>query len=337
MTHNWPVYGHDWAVTHLQKAMANQRVRHAYLITGPESVGKRTLAHAFIMALNCAHEDWQARPCGQCRSCKRVYSGNHPDLIYAENDPQSGALKIDAIRAVTRLLALKPFDSRYRIGLFEHFERAQPRAQDALLKTLEEAPPHAILVVLAPSTDKILPTIISRCQHIPLRPVSAEAIRDALQLHGADEARATQLARLSAGRIGWAFAALQDEMVYQQREQALDILAEIVFSDRAKRFKIAEGLAKDAARDRHSLRMLLDLWMSYWRDVLLLALDSPVKPANSHRRQEMERILVVTVPFAARRAIAATGKMLALLDTNANLRLGLEVMLLDYPGLTRGR
>lgn len=335
--HNWPVYGHDWAVEHLQKAMRHGRVRHAYLITGPESVGKRTLAHAFVMALNCAQEDFTARPCGQCRSCKRVFSGNHPDLIYAENDPQTGTLKIDAIRAATRLLALKPFDSRYRIALFEDFDRAQARAQDALLKTLEEAPPHALLILLAPSTDKILPTILSRCQHIALRPVASEVISAVLAWHGADETRAAQLARLSAGRIGWALSALHDESIYQNHETALDMLVEVIGSDRARRFKVAEGLAKDAGKDRHSLRMLLDLWMTYWRDMLLLTLDSPVKPSNSHRRAEMERLMVGMSPADARQALAATRRMVALLDTNANLRLGLEVMFLDYPGLVRGR
>ena len=156
--HDWPVYGHDWAVAQLGKSMDFGRVRHAYLITGAESIGKSTLAHLFAMALNCTHPDEAARPCGECRSCHLIFSGNHPDILYAEQDPSTGALKIDAIRAVMRSLAMKPFEARYRIAIFDHFDAAQPRAQDALLKTLEEPPPSAILILTATREEALLST-----------------------------------------------------------------------------------------------------------------------------------------------------------------------------------
>ena len=111
ITHtHWSVYGHEWAVEFLQKAMTHGRTRHAYLITGTPNIGKNTLTHAFAMALNCTHAE--SRPCGACRSCKLTFSGNNPDMLYAENDPVSLQLKIDAIRAVTRLIALKPYEAR---------------------------------------------------------------------------------------------------------------------------------------------------------------------------------------------------------------------------------
>src|SRR5690606_21134427 len=143
------------------------------------------------------------------RSCKLIYSQNHPDMLYSERDEKTGRLKIDALRDVMRLLALKPYDSRYRVAIFEGFDHAAPRAQDALLKTLEEPAPHAVLILLAESNENIMPTIVSRCQIIPLRPVSQAEVKGFLQMHGADDERATLLARLSSGRIGWALTALQ--------------------------------------------------------------------------------------------------------------------------------
>jgi len=73
-THHWPVYGHDWAIEHLRKGIANGRTRHAYLIVGTESIGKETLARAFAMALNCTHADEAARPCGVCSACDQSHS-----------------------------------------------------------------------------------------------------------------------------------------------------------------------------------------------------------------------------------------------------------------------
>lgn len=328
----WPVYGHEWAIEYLQKAMAHGRTRHAYLITGTPNIGKNTLAHAFAMALNCTSAE--NRPCGQCRPCKLTFSGNNPDILYAENDPGSLQLKIDAIRAVTRLVALKPYEARYRIAIFHHFDRAQPRAQDALLKTLEEAPPTAVLILMAESTEQILPTIISRCQNIHLRPLSTQAVQAALLQEGAEEEKANLLARLSGGRIGWALAALHEDAVLEQREQALNLLADALSSNRAGRFQIVESLSNDSRNDKDGLRTLLELWQTYWRDVLLLAQDSPIRLMNIDRRAQMEQLLYDTTADHALTALNATRTAIKTIsNTNANVRMVLEVLFLDYPGL----
>ncbi len=334
MTHNWPVYGHDWAVEHLRKALANGRVRHAYLIVGTESIGKETLARAFAMTLNCTHEDEAARPCGVCRSCKLIASGNHPDMMYSELDSGTGALKIEEIRSVTQRIALKPYEARYRIAIFRDFDHARPQAQDALLKTLEEPPPQALLLVLAPSTESLLSTITSRSQVLNLRPVSMDGVREALiQHHGAAPDQADLLARLSGGRIGWAIRALQDPSILEQRTSALDILEELVGMTRAKRFDLAEGLSKD----KLSLYPLLELWQTYWRDVLLIVQGAGDTPANIDRRETIQRLAEMLTLDEALNALKATRTLLDSLTTNLNLRLALEVMFLDYPGLQRER
>jgi DNA polymerase-3 subunit delta' len=328
----WNVEGHDWAVNFLRASLRHGRVRHAYLITGSHNIGKSTLAHAFAAALNCTHEDEARRPCGECSSCKRLRSGNHPDVLYTVQDERSGALRIDTLRALMRDLALKPFSSRYRVAILHDFDHAQPRAQDALLKTLEEPASHAVLLVLAQGLENVLPTIRSRCQWLPLRPVPTEQVRLALVGRGASPEQATLLARLSSGRIGWAIAALENPVVLEERDHILNMLGEAVRGCRAVRFGIADTLKREAEKDRDALRYLLEIWQTFWRDVLLLAQHSPVKPCNTDRVVEMQQWVQRIQPRDAQRALLATRRLLyTTLATNANVLLALETMLLDYP------
>lgn len=328
MTHHWPVYGHDWAVDYLRKGLRHRRIRQAYLLTGTASIGKSTLAHTFAAALNCTHPEVDARPCGACRSCRLMTSGNHPDMVYSELDSATGTLKIDSLREVMRRLSLKPYDARYRIAILANFDKAREQAQDAILKTLEEPPPFAILILLANSVEHTLATIQSRCQTVYLRPVASEVIRTTLiERYGSDPDKAAVLARLSGGRIGWAITAVHDETVLDQRVRALELLEGLLEHSRKERFKLAE----DLSRDKLALRPLLELWQTYWRDLLLLTLHSPVKPVNIDRQAQLERFARRLDPDGVERALKSTARMIGLLETNANVRLMLEVLMLDYP------
>ncbi|MCA9910936.1 MAG: DNA polymerase III subunit [Anaerolineae bacterium] len=327
---HWRVFGHDWAVEQLQRSLIHQRIRHAYLIVGAESVGKETLARAFAMALNCLHEDVIQRPCFECRICRQILSGNHADVLYSQSDPNSGILRIEEVRLMTGRIALKPFDARYRVAIFRDFDNAQPRAQDALLKTLEEPPPHAVLVLLARSQEPVLSTITSRSQMIHLRPASVYDIHQALTSHyAADDVHAEELARLSGGRVGWAIRGLEDEVALEQRSAALDLLEDILSKPRVGRFALAEDLSKD----KLALIPLLELWQSYWRDLLLSITNSGVALMHADRTAHLSRLAALVSETETLIALHATQTMLSTLKTNANVRLALEVMFLDYPGL----
>ena len=333
ISHPWPVYGHGWAVEQLRKSIAYQRIRHAYLITGADSIGKNTLTHVFAMTLNCTHPDEAARPCLECRSCRLTQSGNHPDMLYSELDPTTGALRIDAIRNVMRGLAMKPFEARYRIAIFEHFDNAQARAQDALLKTLEEPPVSAVLILQASAPKALLPTITSRSQILNLRPAALPVVRDVLiERFGADPERAELLARLSAGRIGWAIRALQDDAVLEQRQTALDMLEDCLGRTRAGRFDLAQIIGKE---NKQAVEPLLELWQTYWRDLLLLTRTSRVPPANSDRLISLQQFAIDYSTDEVLKALQATKTLLNNLRYNINLRLALETLFLDYPGLRR--
>ncbi len=327
---SWPIYGHDWAVEHLRKSIAHGRLRHAYLLLGAESVGKNRLAHALAMALNCTHDDEAARPCLTCRSCKLTMSGNHPDMLYSSLDENTGALKIEAIRNVTHHLAMKPYEARYRVAIFQDFDHAQPRAQDALLKSLEEPPPYALLILLAHSAEPILPTITSRSQILHLRPVAAETIHRVLvEQYGADDEHAELLARLSGGRIGWAIQALDTPELLDERETALNLLEDIIGMNRVGRFDVAQELS----RDKLALTPLFELWQTYWRDLLLLTENSAVPIANTDRAEQLQSLANRVTIDEALAALRATSDTLNYLKRPVNTRLALEVMFLDFPGL----
>lgn len=329
---HWGMIGHEWAVDFLRRGLLKGRTRHAYLMTGTRSLGKMKLAQTFAMALNCEQADLTRRPCHQCRSCKSIHSGNNPDLILPPAD-DSGRLKIDAIRHVTRLLALKPYAARYRIAIFDDFDLVAPQAQDALLKTLEEPPAYAVLMLLASSIDRILPTIRSRAQLIPLRPLPLRLVKAHLMTRGSEEERADLIARLSSGRIGWAIAALEDDEVLAFRQDTLDLLRDILAGSRLERIKIADRLSRKVAGDKSRLRDILEIWQTYWRDVLLESFDSAVKPCNSDRKDEIRSLVMRSDAASASRAMKATRRTLRSLATNANLRLALDALFLDYPGL----
>lgn len=329
---NWRVIGHDWAVDFLRGGLLKGRSRHAYLISGSASLGKMTLARSFAMALNCQSEDPNARPCWQCRACKSIANGADPDLLLAAGE--AGApLKIDAIRQVTRMLALKPYAARFRVAILPDFDQIAPLAQDALLKTLEEPAPHAILILLAGHIERVLPTIRSRAQHIPLRPVPAHLIAAQLAARGCPAERSDFIARLSSGRIGWAFSALEDDSVLAFRAEMIDLLCIIVAGRRLQRLKVADELGKRIGRDKAMLRRILEYWTTFWRDVLLQSCGDRGTPCNSDRSADIHALAAQLGTPATHAAITATRATMSALATNANLRLLLDALFLDYPGL----
>lgn len=330
--HNWPVYGHDWAVNHLRKGIAHSRTRHAYLITGVDNIGKRTLAYSLAMALNAPLAGEPGNIDHDHRAARNIRGGAHPDIVLSERDEKTGALKIDAVRALTSKLALKPYEAAYRVAILDDFQFARPQAQDALLKTLEEPAATSVLLVLANTTDGILPTITSRCQVLHLRPLSVATTRAVLEDHyHVPPPDADLIARVSGGRVGWAIqAAAPASDLMATRAAALNALEDALRMNRAGRFAVAEELGKD----KLAALPVLDLWVTYWRDVTVKATGAALPVTNIDREDTLVALAGNVPAEAATRALLATREARTTLQrTNANPRLVLEVMFLDYPGL----
>jgi DNA polymerase-3 subunit delta' len=322
----WPVIGHDWAVDLLRRVVAIGRPPHALLVTGPPNVGKGALARSLAQALLCT--DVQ-RPCGKCRACHLVTTGNHPDLRWVE--PEDGSLKIAQVRELTRQLTLSPLEGPWQIAVLDRFELATAGAANALLKTLEEPPPSVILMLLAQQAEALLPTIVSRCQVIPLRPIPRATIERALiKRWDVPAEKANFLSHTCGGRLGWAISAASSPELLEHRGQRLDDMAKLLHSRRVDRFAYAGNLARESPE---SVLETLELWMGWWRDVLLLVSSSPVPLANIDRRTELAQTAELCDVTIAHSALAALQTAVDQLAHNANTRLVLEILLLDLPFL----
>lgn len=328
----WSIVGHTWAVEQLQRAVEQDEVPHALLLTGPEGIGKSTLARTMVAAMFCQTEGdgprAPQRPCGQCLACRKLTSGNHPDFIVASPEDRTSSLKIDQIREVGRFLALTPKESRYKMVLIQGFDRATTGAANALLKTLEEPPSYAHLILLASNADNLLPTIISRTQQIHLRSLPRPVIAEALaERWGVDAARAERLARVSGGRIGWAVEAATDAEALASMEAALQLLLDVLSQDLPARFETAKTLAKSDAE----LAETLEYWLTFWRDVLLLQTDNPGGLMHTEFREDLERLAQGETVETILRVINRLDWAQTALLANANTQLLVENVLLDLP------
>lgn len=322
-TYSVNVVGHQWAVDLLTRQHNAGRMPQALLLTGPLNVGKGTLARHLAQLLNCTAAN---KPCGVCRSCRKIVSGNHPDVRILDNEHE--ALKIDQVRDLQRGLSLSPVEGQYRVAVLCNFERATGGAANALLKTLEEPASQVVIILTAPDPASLLPTIVSRCQGVTLRPLPLPDVEAALREQwGASAAQAELLASLSAGRLGWAVRALTDESFLERRQARLDDLRDLLQMHRAERLAYAGQLSRDLL----ALKEALTLWLTIWRDVLLLCSGSRAAIVN-HDWQDTLHVL------ASKGTVAQAGEIifklqqaLLNLDRNVNPRLNLEVVLLQLP------
>lgn len=327
---NWEMVGQEWAVEMLQQHIRNAQVRHAYLFCGPQGVGRRTLALHFAQALNCPNPVEPGIPCGTCRACNQIAAMQQADLHVVQAEIEGGVLKVENIRDLQHDLSLTPFESKYRIALLLRFEEANESTQNALLKTLEEPNSRVIILVTAENTEKLLPTIVSRCEVLRLRPVAPGLLSEALQKQGVESGQADLLAHVSGGRPGAALHMVREPQLLEERRQCLQDLLDLEASPLRDRFAYADRITryKDGAREetKEDLRAQLETWLSFWRDVLLVATDAQVPLSNP---DYTEQVHVMAGKLGVR---GAKGKVMAhqqALDRLyfANLRLLMEIVL----------
>jgi DNA polymerase III subunit delta' len=329
VSENWGLLGHEWAVNLLRQHIAHDAVRHAYLLTGPRGVGRRTLALRFAQALNCPNPPAAGEACGTCRTCKQTEAMRYTDLAVIQAETEGGTLKIDQVREIQHILSLKPYQSKYRVAIFLRFHEANPNAQNALLKTLEEAPEHVILVLTADSAEQLLPTIVSRCEIMRLRPLPVEGVTDYLKQNGTQPEFAQLLAHLSGGRPGYALRLQAEPEELTLRTEKLDDLNKLLSASRVEKFAYAEKLSKD----KESFRKVLLIWLSYWRDVMLKSAEAEAPLANIDRTDEITALAGKLSLAQVRKIVSDTELGIERLEKNVNARLLAEVYFLDLPTL----
>jgi len=329
MNNNWDLIGHEWAVDMLKKHVANETTRHAYLFSGPPSLGRHTLALRFAQALNCPTPVSVGVPCGQCRDCRQIAAMQHADLTIIQADAEGGTLKVDQIREARRTLTLKPYQSKYRVSIFLRFQEANDSASNALLKTLEEAPSYAVLILTADNPEQLLPTIVSRCEVLRLRPLKIEEVHKGLVSRGIESGRAKLVAHISGGRFGYALRLVENDDLLETREECLNELLTLLPASRVEKFKYADKLAKD----KDSMRQTILFWLSYWRDVMLRTAQAESPLVNVDRNVEIEDLASRMDLSSARLVVSGLENVLEKMDRNVNSRMLAEVLLLDLPNV----
>jgi DNA polymerase-3 subunit delta' len=333
----WQVIGQSRAIELLRRSLESERLSHAYLFVGQPHVGKTTLAINLAQALNCEQE---TRPCGQCRSCLRIAAGNHPDVQFigrmANTEPgQTGTKKeisIAQIKEVQRSTALQPYEGRYRVFIIDGAEYLNEESANCLLKTLEEPPARVLFILLTVNDSRLLPTIVSRCQRVELFPLSAEVIEQALieQWQVAPE-KARVLSKLCRGSIGWAVSASRDENMLLERSQRLDELLGLNGASLDQRFAFAARLAAQFSKSRDSVEEVLDLWLGWWRDVILAKEGCAQFITNIDRETALLSHAECYSMADIRSFMEAIRGAVVQLGQNANPRLALEVLMLNIP------
>ncbi len=320
----WPVVGHEWALDLLARGLRGGRPSHAYLITGPAQVGKTTVARAFAQALVCERQT--GTPCGECKTCQRVTQGRYPDIQFIAASKNN--IQIDQVRAIQTDAAIAPLEGKHKVFIIREIEQATAPAANALLKTLEEPAPQVILLLTTAHRDRVLPTIISRCQVIGLRPLPLAQVQEALQTRwGVDEERAALLARLSAGRLGWAVAAHTTPELWLARAKYLDDLLTLMSAGHLGRLAYAETLS----RNGDEIELALGLWAAWWRDVLLVQRGLPQALLNLDRKTQVLQQADLFRPEQVTGALTDLTQALRRIKANVNARLALDVLVLRLP------
>jgi DNA polymerase-3 subunit delta' len=324
------IIGQALPVRLLQTLISKASVPHALLFTGRQGIGKTTTARYFAAALNCANTAGKSSSpdaCGRCRSCSQILGNQHPDVILVE--PRGAYLRIDQIRNLRHQVAMKAHSARYRAVIIADGHCMNPEAANALLKLLEEPPQGTILIITARQRSELLPTIVSRCQHIRFNPISISDISTLLvEHHGLDSTQAEQIARLSEGSLGQALH-LKDRPYRQERDWLISA-AGLDHPERLSQRPLSGALAFAAQLAKHKERIdeLLETLKTWIRDLSIYPFnpDQVINRDLDPLLRQADRFIRAGQTMQWWRAVDKAQRDIA---GNANLRLTLDVMALS--------
>lgn len=325
------IIGHESIIQHFQNAIASHKVSHAYILHGEEGMGKKLLATAFAKTLQC--EEGGILSCNRCKSCLQSDSDNHPDIFWVTHEKAS--IGVEDIRVQLNAdIQVKPYNSKYKVYVIDEAEKLTEQAQNALLKTIEEPPEYAIILLLVSNISIILPTILSRCVLLHLKPVDKQDIKDFLMTrHQVPDYMAEVAAAFSGGNVGKAIKYASSEDFERMKSDVLHILKYI---DDMELYEVVSGL-KVLSANKINIGDYIDLMMLWYRDVLMYkaTMDPDLliyredlsfikKQANTRSYEGLEKI------------ISAMEKAKVRLKANVNFDIAIELMLLTIKENSNG-
>lgn len=318
------IIGQEQIKSHLQTAIESGQVSHAYIIHGEQSSGKDFIARIFATALQC--ESKETAPCGECRSCKQAANGNQPDIIFVQHE-KPNTIGVEDIRTqIVNDMGIKPYSSPYKIYIVNEAEKMTPQAQNALLKTLEEPPAYGMIILLTTNVDSFLPTILSRCIVLNMKPVpDALVTKFLMEELNVPDYKAEVCTAFARGNIGKAKALATSEEFEQIKSDAVSLLKYV------KEMDLADLVTtiKKITEYKFQIKDYLDIIMVWYRDVLLLkATNDANHLIFKEEIQYIRKVAVNSSYEGLETIIRAIETAKSRLDANVNFDLTMELMFL---------
>ena len=319
------IIGQEQLKEHLKNALSGRKVSHAYIINGEKSSGKEFIAKVFAMALQC--ERGGDDPCQECHSCKQALSGNQPDIIRVTHE-KPNSIGVDDIRAqVNNDVAIKPYSSPYKVYIINDAEKMTAQAQNAILKTLEEPPEYAVILLLTTNLNSLLPTILSRCVVLNMKPVADELIRKYLmeQLQVPDY-KAEVCVAFARGNVGRAKALASSEDFENVKAEALSLLKYI---QDMELYEIVSAIKK-IGEYKLDVNDYLDIMAIWYRDLLLFKATSDANTLVFRDEIQASRKVADRSSYEGiENVIKALDKAKNRLKANVNFDLTMELLMLE--------
>lgn len=318
------IVGHEDIITHFKSSIEKGKVSHAYILNGEKGVGKKLIAGVVSKTLQC--EAGGTDPCEKCHSCKQVESNNQPDIIWVSHE-KPNVISVDEIRQqVNNDIVVKPYSSKYKIYIISDAQLLNPQAQNALLKTIEEPPEYAIIMLLTNNIDKLLPTILSRCIVLNFKPIKEIDMLDYLvDIVGIDEKKAYFCTNFAMGNLGKAVRLAISEDYNELIRDCKYVLRNIYDMD------IEEIISSIKKVNNYKLEIndYLDVMIMWYRDILMLKISGNpnkliFKDDYSYIKKQASKISYEGVD----QIIAAIEKVKVRLEANVNFDIAMELMLL---------
>ncbi len=318
------IVGHEQIIEHLKTAIEMGKVSHAYILNGPDLSGKMMIAEAFARALLCEKQD--PNGCGECRSCRQSDDRNNPDIIYVKHD-KPNTISVDDIRTqLNNDIVIKPYSNQYKIYIVDEAEKMNQQAQNALLKTIEEPPAYAVIMLLTTNADSFLQTIRSRCITLNLKSVKNDVIKSYLMTEKKiPDYQADVCAAFAQGVVGKAIKLASSDDFNELKESALSLIKRL---DDIDLYEMGEAI-KQISDYKLQVQDYFDLITVWYRDVLYMKATNDVnglifkdevydikKQASKHSYHGIEAI------------IEALDKAKIRINANVNFDLVIELLLM---------
>ena len=318
------ILGNEMVKDHFKKAIANHKISHAYILTGEAGMGRKSIANAFAMTLLC--EKGGSEPCMTCHSCKQVMSGNHPDLIYVKHE-KPGSIGVDDVREqINDTIMIRPYSSYYKIYIVDEAEKMTVQAQNALLKTIEEPPSYAVIILITTNQEAFLPTILSRCVQMKLKPLKDFTIKSYLtqNLH-IPEKDADICAAFARGNLGKAIHLASSDEFKELFQKVMVLVKNVGTMD----ISMLLDCIREIKEQNLDIGEVLDLMQLWYRDVLMFKVTKDMNLLIFKDEYKMINETGEKVDYAGLEAIlAAIDTARTRLNANVNMELAMELLLL---------